>query len=83
MLNELAVIASDTGANSEIIDDGNTGILYNFNDAGDLFDKICNLLSDKSKIEIIGKNGRKRALNFFSANSNASNIFSLLLSIKE
>ena len=83
MLNELAVIASDTGANPEIIDDGNTGILYNFNDAGDLFDKICNLLSDKSKIEIIGKNGRKRALNFFSANSNASNIFSLLLSIKE
>lgn len=83
MLSELAVIASDTGANPEIIDDGNTGILYKFNDAKDLSNKICNLVSDVSKIEKIGKNGRVRALNCFSANSNASNIFNLLLNIKE
>ena len=40
MLHSLPVIASNTGANVEIINDGQTGLLYKLNDINDLCNKI-------------------------------------------
>lgn len=42
-----AVIASDSGAQAELIDDGVDGVLFRSGDVGDLRDKIVTLLEDR------------------------------------
>ncbi len=78
MLNELAVIASDTGANPELIDNGETGILYSFGNHEDLSEKIELLYNDNSLIKKFAINGRIKALNQFTASMNAANIYNIL-----
>ena len=47
MLQNLAVIASDAGANSEIIENGVSGLLYRLGDVDDLARKMIMYLEDK------------------------------------
>ena len=81
MLNELAVIASDTGANSELIESGKNGIIYSFNNAEDLAKKTMELINNVNLLKNISQNGRIVALNSYSADKNAETIYNVLLSI--
>lgn len=53
MLHSCAVIASDTGANVELIEDGITGLLYKCGDASSLANKIEKLYYDRNLLTSI------------------------------
>lgn len=77
MMQNLAVIASDTGANPEIISDGETGMLYPSGDARQLADKMLALLQNRNLLMRIAANGKQRALECFSSVKNSDSIFNL------
>ncbi len=69
---ERAVIATDVGGVSGIIENGKTGILLKPTDVEGLSRAIVSLLRDKQKREIFGRNGRKLVEQRFSAKVMAS-----------
>ena len=75
MMNELAVIASNTGANPEIVIDNITGELFEYSNYIQLEEKIVKLLNDKQKIQEYGENGRRRALENFTEDIYVRNIY--------
>ena len=77
MLAGVAVVASRSGANIELIEDKKTGLLYNLGSIEDLASQI-ELLQNNPDMRInIANNARKKALNDYTANNNASKIFHL------
>lgn len=66
MLSGLAVIASDTGANSELIIDGKSGLLYKCGNEKDLCEKLLYLSRDRKKMKQLKEKGRERALRLFT-----------------
>lgn len=66
MLSKLCVIASDTGANIEIVEDGKTGLLYKYEDAQNLADKIRTLINDRELLNILSENGSVLARKCFN-----------------
>jgi glycosyltransferase involved in cell wall biosynthesis len=58
------VIATDIGGNSELVDEGVTGLLCTAGDADAMAEKLMILLGDESLRELMGKRGRE----FFLAN---------------
>ena len=66
MLSSRPVICSDIGGLPEIIDDGVTGLLFQFNDAGDLTEKIQRLWNDPKLCREMGMAAREKAENIYS-----------------
>ena len=83
MATQLVVIASDTGANPEIIDDGVNGFLYHYHDIEDLANKIVYIYEHKEMREQIGIKGREKVLENFISDINAKNVFSNYLRIEK
>ena len=77
MMQNLAVIASDTGANPEIINDGETGLLYHSGDAGQLADRMRMLMEDRDLLLRIAANGKRQAHERFSSVKNSDSIYEL------
>ena len=77
MLQNLAVIASDAGANSEIIENGVSGLLYRLGDVDDLARKMIMYLEDKEYLLQIAKNGKNHALKNFTSERNTQSIYQL------
>jgi len=75
MMAGLSVIASNTGANSELIRDGVDGLLYTYGMIEDLRSKIEYLCNHPDKLAEFGGNARIRAVERFTANINAKNIY--------
>lgn len=65
------MIGSNSGATTEIIQDGKTGILYKCGDKLDLADKMKLVLKDNDMIKKIGLNGQRYAIEHFSSKKNA------------
>ena len=74
MMAGLPVIASDTGANPEIIADNITGLLYRYGDDYSLAEKIAYLVNNVHKLEEFGRNAHKDAISKYTAEINAANI---------
>lgn len=77
MASELAVIASDRGANKEIIDDNINGLIYKFDKYEDLAIKIKWLYDNPEIIISLGKKAHEKVVSQFTAVSNATKIFEL------
>lgn len=77
MFSQLAVIASNTGANKEIINDKSTGLLYQLGNEKDLADKIAFLINNFEKRKELSLNGYKIAKKCFSADINTKNIYEM------
>lgn len=77
MMNQLAVIGSNSGANSEIILSEKTGLLFENDDYIELAAKIKLLLNNKEKREKFGIEGRKRAIQLFSEKEYNKNIYNI------
>lgn len=75
MLSKLAVIASDSGANKEIIKNDKTGLLYKLGDSKDLKNKIEYLLNNKNSLRKLAENGYVDAIKKFTADNNAKQIY--------
>lgn len=77
MMQNLAVIASDTGANPEIVSDGENGLLYHSGDAKQLADKMRMLIDDRDLLLHLAAKGKQHALKCFSSVQNSDSIFNL------
>lgn len=66
----LLVIASNTGANEEIIKDGVTGLIYKYNNIRNLADKIIWAFHNQKKMNEISVRGNQYVYDNFSKNSN-------------
>lgn len=65
------MIGSDSGATTEIIEDGVTGILYKCKDKKDLANKMKKIIENPNMIKKIGREGQKHAIEAFSSKKNA------------
>lgn len=72
MLSGLIVIASNTGANTELIRHGWNGLLYNFDDEVSLAEQIESVINDKKLRESIRNNGMKSAIEKYSISNTAN-----------
>lgn len=79
MLAGLCVVASDTGANPELIEESITGFLFESGDSDSLSRKLIWLLDNPGMIKKVGQKSREYALENYSAASNAENIYQLYL----
>ena len=76
MMANVAVIASDTGANIELINNKKNGLLYHYNDFQDLKNKIILLKNNKEFCRKIAQNGCKNSKKYTSE-INAKSIYKL------
>ena len=77
MMSGLCVIASDKGANTELIKNNESGLLYKYGDKVDLAHKIKYVYNNLEKCRIIGENAKKRAIEHFSIEAHAKNVYNL------
>lgn len=77
----LCVIASDTGANPEIVEHKKTGLIYKYNDIRGLVDSITYLLNHSNEMSRIRENAFVYAMERFSMNRCADNIYNLYKSV--
>lgn len=82
MLAKVPVIVSNTGANSEIIDNEVNGVIYKYNDIYDLSKKIIYLYKNRDILEQYGKNAKEKAKNNFISDINIKNIYRLYQKLK-
>lgn len=81
MMAGLPVIASNTGANNELIINDINGYLYEYNNVQDLATKITCLVNDREKSKIMGLKGKEIALNNFTKERNSENIYRVIKEI--
>ena len=74
MLGGMPVIASDTGANPELITDGVDGLLFQNGDYRSLADKMELFLNNPVGIETMGRQARTKALKQFMSAANAEKV---------
>lgn len=77
----LCVIASNAGANKELIIDGTSGFLYEKGDYKDLSNKITYIFENYDEIKKIVSNSQKIVYNKFTIKINAENINKLYLNL--
>ena len=82
MATGLCVLASNTGANVELIDDNKTGILFKYKDEKDICKKIEYISNNKNIIKEIGTKARKEVLSKYSKETNAKNVYELYKKIE-
>lgn len=77
MMAGLAVIASDGGASTEILQDENTGLIYESGNVGQLADKMQELIENPGKRERLSLDGHEHAMRNFQSSTNSEAIYSL------
>lgn len=75
MLQNLAVIVSNTGANTEIVEDGYSGYVYTLGNVEELFEKMRLCIVDRDNMLKIARNGKNVALQKFTSTRNTKEIF--------
>ena len=79
MMNGLVTIASNSGANPELICDYEDGILFNCNDEKDLTNKMLEVLNSSELRDKISKNAIKSAREKYSEEAYVNNVYHLLV----
>ncbi|MCZ6594208.1 MAG: glycosyltransferase [Bacteroidetes bacterium] len=82
MMMEIPVVATDVGAVSEVVYNGVTGILVPSKNSNALAEAILLLLKDRELAKKMGREGRKRVINRFSAQKMTSQIESIFQDLK-
>ncbi len=77
LMNRLCVIASDTGANPEIIDNGINGYIYKYKDKSDLAKKIQHIIAFRGEARECAERGYEAAVERFTKKINADNVYGL------
>lgn len=78
MLHGMPVIASNSGANEELVQDGENGLLYDLYNAEELADKIEYFIKNSNQLETMGAFAQKFALNNFSSEQNTAKIYGVI-----
>jgi glycosyltransferase involved in cell wall biosynthesis len=66
MAMELPVVALDSGGAPEVVEDGTTGLLSKPGDGAALTEHLLSLLGDPERRRLMGINGRRRVLDYFT-----------------
>lgn len=74
MLHKLPVIVTDSGANPEIVSDGDNGFIVRQDDVYGLATAMETLIQNPAMSDSMGQNGYERAGREFTSKQNASNI---------
>lgn len=77
MLHNLAVIASNSGANPELIDDKINGLLYELHNIDNLSELMYSLIQKPHTIKTLSNKALISARNKFSSSSNTKSIYTL------
>ena len=77
----MPVIASDSGANPELVQHGRNGLLFQNGDKTDLAEKMSCFIENRESIEQMGKEAALFAMNSFTAKKNADAIEELYYDI--
>ena len=83
MMSGVCVIASDTGANEELIEDGISGLLYQYGDTWSLANAIKKCINNPEFRCELGMGGFKRANQEFTAKRNAMQIYDIYRQVLE
>ena len=75
MMHGLAVIASDSGANHEIIEDGFSGVIYRLSDCDILAKKMKIFIDNPELVQQYAQRGRARALQLFTSERNTCQVY--------
>ncbi len=75
MMAGLPVLASNTGANTELVIDNENGILYQWNNIDDLKNKLIFILNNIKLLDKMGENARKYAISCFSIKMYSSLVY--------
>lgn len=75
MMGGLGVIASNTGANIELINDNKDGLIYELGNYKELSDKIEQLYNNREVLKRISIQGQEKAIKKFTSDYNCKNIF--------
>lgn len=78
---EIPVIATSIGAPQEIVENGESGVLFDPSQASDLADAIRSVLSDRKRMSEMGRRGRSRFLQKFTSEINATKIMAVYESV--
>lgn len=78
----LCVIASNRGANLELIENNNNGIIYEKENVNSLSDKIKYLYYNRDELKKLALEGCK-TINFFTSEKNCHNIYNFYNQKKE
>ncbi|HEY5589327.1 MAG TPA: glycosyltransferase family 4 protein [Candidatus Paceibacterota bacterium] len=83
MLHRMPVIASKSGANEELVMDGENGLLYDLYNGEDLADKIEYFIKNPNQMETMGAYAQKYAKMNFSSEQNTSAIYKVIEELLE
>ncbi|WP_303316566.1 glycosyltransferase family 4 protein [Flavivirga abyssicola] len=83
MMNKIPVIASNTGANKEIIVSKDLGYLYTLGNFKQLAEIIHNIDQNREDLKLIGNSAYDHAVNNFSSKLNTDNIFQVYKELKK
>lgn len=75
MMAGLLVIASDAGANTEILSEGETGLFYRCSDTQDLKDRLIYAMDHQEEMRVIGRNAARTAKKWFTVKRNAEAVY--------
>lgn len=75
MMAGLLVIASDAGANTEILSEGETGLFYHCSDTQDLKDWLIYAMDHQEEMRVIGRNAARAAKKRFTVKRNAEAVY--------
>jgi len=81
MLSKVCVIASDTGANLEIIEDNVNGIIYHYDDIDDLSNKIINVANSKDLRTKLSMNAYIKSNERFTSTINVKNMYDMYIDL--
>lgn len=82
MASKLCVIASNAGANTELIKDGVNGLIFKLDDANDLAEKLFMIMDNRQYIEKLSECAYATAFSEFTTEKNAKNVYDLYCQIK-
>lgn len=83
MFQNLAVIATNTGANPELIKDTETGFLYNIGNLIELTNIMEKLVKDRNLLIRTAKSGREYAIQTFPSAINTNNVFNIYKNLEK
>lgn len=83
MMQNLAVIVTNTGANPEIVNNNVDGLVYELGDSHMLAECMRRLIIDRELLINLAQNGQHKALNKFQSSQNSDNVYALYTKVVE
>ena len=77
MLSGCLVLGANTCGTKELIDDEETGLLFDYENDNTIVDRIKFIFENKEAVQKIASDGRQKALNYFTAEINANNVLNV------